>query len=230
MIARNCADGKHGARPPTGDPGRRPSTVSSGIRDAARPGACQVRRAGRDPTRRPRREREHMDVNFSAIFLPEVAGTFLLALLGCGVVANETLPGTKGHGSGFLMVNFGWGLAVFAGVFAAVSTGGHINPAVTLGMLANGATEFADGIPATAANAVVYILAQILGAFLGGIGLLPGVQEALRRRISGGGQTRGLLHRAGAALLRLELRHRGDRHVRAGVRGGGLRLRRTGRR
>lgn len=111
-----------------------------------------------------------MDVNFSAIFLPEATGTFLLALLGCGVVANETLPGTKGHGSGFLMVNFGWGLAVFAGVFAAVSTGGHINPAVTLGMLANGATEFADGIPATAANAAVYIVAQILGAFLGGIG------------------------------------------------------------
>src|SRR5699024_10022609 len=109
-----------------------------------------------------------MDVNFSAIFLPEATGTFLLALLGCGVVANETLPGTKGHGSGFLMVNFGWGLAVFAGVFAAVSTGGHINPAVTLGMLANGATEFADGIPATAANAAVYIVAQERADDLGG--------------------------------------------------------------
>lgn len=111
-----------------------------------------------------------MDVNFSAIFLPEMVGTFLLTLLGCGVVANDSLPGTKGNGGGFLMVNFGWGLAVFAGVFAAVSSGGFINPAVTLGFLANGAEEFAAGIPTTFGNTVIYIGAQLLGGFLGAIG------------------------------------------------------------
>lgn len=40
------------------------------------------------------------------------------------------------------MVNVGWGLAVFAGVIVAYASGAHINPAVTLGFVANGATEF----------------------------------------------------------------------------------------
>lgn len=35
------------------------------------------------------------------------------------------------------MINFGWGLAVFIGVYAAYKTGGHLNPAVTLGIPAS---------------------------------------------------------------------------------------------
>src|SRR5690606_34032340 len=73
-------------------------------------------------------ERED-NVDFSLIFLPEVLGTAMLTLLGCGVVANAILPKTKGNGGGWLLINFGWGLAVFAGVYVAYSTGAHINPA-----------------------------------------------------------------------------------------------------
>ena len=80
------------------------------------------------------------------IFLSEVVGTGLLTLLGCGVVANVILPRTKGNGGGWLLINFGWGLAVFAGVFASLQSGAHINPAVTLGLWANGADEFAAGV------------------------------------------------------------------------------------
>ncbi|GAA1869358.1 MIP/aquaporin family protein [Myceligenerans crystallogenes] len=101
------------------------------------------------------------------VFVTEMLGTMILLLLGCGVVANAILPGTKGSGGGWLLINFGWGLGVFAGVFVAFSSGAHINPAVTLGILASGAAEFGPGIAATAGNAVIYIAAQLVGAILG---------------------------------------------------------------
>lgn len=69
------------------------------------------------------------------VFLAESFGTAMLVLLGCGVVANVALAKTKGNNGGFLMVNFGWGLAVFSGVFVAAQSGAHINPAVTVGLL-----------------------------------------------------------------------------------------------
>ncbi len=103
------------------------------------------------------------------IFVSEMLGTMILLLLGCGVVANVILPKTKGFSGGWLLINFGWGLAVFAGVFVAIRSGGHINPAVTLGIWASGADEFAEGVSATAGNAVVYIAGQFVGAFLGAV-------------------------------------------------------------
>ncbi len=115
-------------------------------------------------------------MDFSLIFLPEVLGTAILTLLGCGVVANHLLPGSKGNGGGWLLINFGWGLAVLAGVYVAYSTGAHINPAVTVGLWATGEPFFPGneelGLPvieATAGNALVYFAAQILGAFLGAV-------------------------------------------------------------
>ena len=62
------------------------------------------------------------------IFLSEVVGTAMLLLLGGGVVANVALTKTKGNGAGFLMVNFGWGLAVFAGVFVSYKSGASPEP------------------------------------------------------------------------------------------------------
>ncbi|MBW8171598.1 aquaporin family protein [Ornithinimicrobium sp. Arc0846-15] len=103
------------------------------------------------------------------IFLSEVMGTGMLTLLGCGVVANVLLPKSKGFNGGWLLINFGWGLAVFAGVFVAFSSGAHINPAVTVGLLASGAEEYAAGIPVTFGNTMIYFIAQMIGAFLGAI-------------------------------------------------------------
>ncbi|UNX56485.1 aquaporin family protein [Georgenia sp. TF02-10] len=108
------------------------------------------------------------------IFLHEAGGTAMLILLGAGVVANNILPRTKGFGGGWLMVNFGWGLAVFAGVFAAYDTGAHINPAVTVGLWANGsdlrpATDTLAAIPATFGNVLIYLIAQLVGAFVGAV-------------------------------------------------------------
>ena len=111
--------------------------------------------------------------NLGVLFLSELVGTAMLVLLGCGVVANVALAKTKGNGGGFLMVTFGWGFAVFAGVIVAYVSGAHINPAVTLGLVANGATEFGNaGLrrgPGRPAQRPRYIGAHCLGAIIGAV-------------------------------------------------------------
>jgi glycerol uptake facilitator protein len=101
-------------------------------------------------------------VDLGTIFLSEVVGTAMLVLLGCGVVANIALAKTKGNAGGFLMVNFGWGLAVFMGITVSYSSGAHLNPAVTLGLWASGADLDFGQI-------LVYIAAQMVGAILGAV-------------------------------------------------------------
>lgn len=104
------------------------------------------------------------------VFLAESFGTAMLVLLGCGVVANVALAKTKGNNGGFLMVNFGWGLAVFSGVFVAAQSGAHINPAVTVGLLVNPDTsEYASGVAITLASTLVYFAAEMIGAIIGAV-------------------------------------------------------------
>lgn len=110
-----------------------------------------------------------MDVTLGQVFVSEVIGTGLLLLLGAGVVANVILPKNKGFNGGWLLINFGWGLAVFAGVYAAWRSGAHLNPAVTLGLLANGAEEYAPGVPVDTASTLTYLAGEMVGAFLGAI-------------------------------------------------------------
>lgn len=105
----------------------------------------------------------------ATIFLYEIAGTAMLTLLGGGVVANVVLGKTKGNGGGWLLISFGWGLAVFAGVWVAYKTGAHLNPAVTLGLLSSGAAEYGPGIAVTAGSTIAYLLAEMIGAFLGAV-------------------------------------------------------------
>ncbi|TFB49472.1 aquaporin family protein [Cryobacterium tagatosivorans] len=107
--------------------------------------------------------------NIGVVFLSEVVGTAMLVLLGCGVVANVALAKNKGFGGGFLMVTVGWGLAVFCGVIVAYNSGAHLNPAVTLGLVASGATEFGSGVPVNFLSVLVYIAGEMLGAILGAV-------------------------------------------------------------
>ena len=94
-------------------------------------------------------------------FAAELIGTFLLILLGNGVVANVVLHQTKGHQSGWIVITFGWAMAVFVAVFVAKDfSGAHINPAVTIGLAAAGKFPWGSVGP--------YILAQLLGGALGG--------------------------------------------------------------
>ncbi len=105
-----------------------------------------------------------MDLSVGQIFVSEVAGTGMLLLLGCGVVANVVLAKTKGNGGGgggaWILINVGWGLAVMSGVFVGASSGAHINPAVTFGLLA-------AGVAFTAGEFAAYLGGQMVGAFVG---------------------------------------------------------------
>jgi glycerol uptake facilitator protein len=93
-------------------------------------------------------------------FVAEVIGTAILILLGNGVVANVLLRGTKGEGSGWIVINWGWGMAVFVAIFiTARFSGAHLNPAVTLGLALAGEFDLVR-VPA-------YILAQMIGAMTG---------------------------------------------------------------
>lgn len=110
-----------------------------------------------------------MTVPLGTIFLSEFLGTMFLMLFGTGVCATNTLVNSKGKATGWWLICMGWGLAVMIGVFVAFRTGGHINPAVTLGMVAAGKTEFMPGIPVNATTTCIYIVAQMLGAFVGSL-------------------------------------------------------------
>ncbi|MGW2673524.1 MIP/aquaporin family protein [Kocuria rhizophila] len=112
---------------------------------------------------------EVTEVALSTVFMSEAFGTAVLVLLGCGVVANVVLPRTKGNGADWLLISFGWGFAVFAGVYVAHDSGAHLNPAVTLGMLAGQEPEYAPGVAISLASTLVYIVAQMVGAFVGAV-------------------------------------------------------------
>jgi glycerol uptake facilitator protein len=106
-------------------------------------------------------------VSLWTVFGSEFLGTAILILLGVGVVANVLLAKTNGHAGGPILIVFGWGLAVFAGVYAGHSSGAHLNPAVTVGLWVSGAKEYTKGVPVTLQATAVYLLAQLLGAMVG---------------------------------------------------------------
>jgi glycerol uptake facilitator protein len=94
------------------------------------------------------------------IFWGELIGTMLLILLGNGVVANVLLNKSKGQNSGWIVISAGWGFAVGIAVYVAGwASGGHLNPAVTLGFCMAGKTAW-NLFP-------LYFSSQMLGAMLG---------------------------------------------------------------
>ena len=96
-------------------------------------------------------------------FLGEFIGTAILIILGEGVVANVVLNKTKGNNSGWIVITFGWAIAVFTGIFVASHfSKAHLNPAFTLAAayIGNG-FGWAD-VPA-------YIGGQFLGAMTGAL-------------------------------------------------------------
>jgi glycerol uptake facilitator protein len=108
-------------------------------------------------------------VGLWTVFGSEVTGTAILLLLGIGVVANVSLARSYGNGPNWLLICFGWGLAVFAGVYAAATSGAHLNPAVTVGLWVSGAPEYAPGVAVTLGSTLVYVAGELIGAFLGAV-------------------------------------------------------------
>jgi glycerol uptake facilitator len=90
----------------------------------------------------------------------ETIGTCLLILLGDGVVAAVLLNKSKAQNSGWIVITFGWGFGVMAGVYAIGQfSGAHLNPAVTLGLWINGNIDGGD-VPK-------YLIGEFAGAMLG---------------------------------------------------------------
>jgi glycerol uptake facilitator protein len=93
-------------------------------------------------------------------FTAELLGTMLMILMGAGVVANVVLKGTKGNGSGWIVITTGWAFGVYIGVVVAGPfSGAHLNPAVTIGLAIVGKFAWA--------KTWYYIVAQFLGAAFG---------------------------------------------------------------
>lgn len=95
-------------------------------------------------------------------YLAEFVGTTLLVLFGNGVVANVVLARSKGQASGWIVITTGWGIAVALAVYMIGRiSGGHINPAVTIGLASIGGFEWVK-VPG-------YVLAQTAGGFTGAV-------------------------------------------------------------
>lgn len=97
-----------------------------------------------------------------SIFGAETIGTAILILLGDGVVAAVLLAQSKAQNGGWIVITFGWGMAVAMGVYAVGQfDGAHLNPAVTFGLAVIGSTEWSD-VPK-------YVAGEFCGAFIGAI-------------------------------------------------------------
>ncbi|WAU80979.1 aquaporin family protein [Streptomyces sp. Qhu-G9] len=95
------------------------------------------------------------------IFVGEVIGTAILILFGAGVVAAVVLNYSKAKDAGWVVIAFGWGFGVLAGAYtAAPLSGGHLNPAVTVGIAID--TGDWDKVH-------LYVAGQMVGAFLGAV-------------------------------------------------------------
>jgi len=95
----------------------------------------------------------------------EVFGTFILILLGDGVVANVGLaPRLAAGGYNWNTITIGWAFAVIIAVYVTGGvSGAHLNPAVTLTMALKRGFSWGKVGP--------FIVAQVIGAFLGALGV-----------------------------------------------------------
>ena len=99
-----------------------------------------------------------MEHNLQRSLTAEFLGTFVLVLGGCGtaVLAAGFAPG----GVGLLGVSLAFGLTVLVMAYAVGHiSGGHFNPAVTLGVVAGGRFPAREAAP--------YIVVQVIGAIAG---------------------------------------------------------------
>jgi len=99
-----------------------------------------------------------METKAFSKFAAEFFGTMVLVLMGCGSAVIAGANGTSGVG--LLGISFAFGLSVVAMAYAIGHISGcHINPAISVAMVVAGRMKGSE--------AVIYIIAQILGAIAG---------------------------------------------------------------
>jgi MIP family channel proteins len=123
-------------------------------------------------------------------FAAEFIGMFAFVFIGSGAIMTARMSQSP---AGLLEVALAHGLTMAVMVSATMRISGHINPAVTLGLLATRRIE-----PMMAA---LYIIAQILGAIAAGYVLKASFPDAIFVATRGGGQTIALDITGGQAFL-----------------------------
>lgn len=99
-----------------------------------------------------------MNVTMTSKMVAEMLGTMVLVLMGCGAAVIAGADGTTGVG--LLGIAFAFGLSVVAMAYAIGHISGcHINPAISIAMVAAGRMK--------AKEAGMYVVSQIVGAILG---------------------------------------------------------------
>jgi len=106
-------------------------------------------------------------------FVGEVFGTFILILLGDGVVANVGLaPRLAATAYNWNTITIGWAFAVIVAVYVSAGvSGAHLNPAVTVALALRRGFPWGKVLP--------YIVAQMIGAFLGAFAVYLCYREGL---------------------------------------------------
>ncbi|EOL42849.1 MIP/aquaporin family protein [Enterococcus caccae] len=103
-----------------------------------------------------------MDTSNMTQIFSEFLGTMILILLGDGVCAAVNLKKSKAEASGWIVIAFGWAMAVTIAVYVAGYMGpAHLNPAVTIAMAMTGSFEWSLVVP--------FVVAQVLGAIVGAV-------------------------------------------------------------
>ena len=98
------------------------------------------------------------------IFTAELVGTAILIIFGDGVVAGVLLSRSKAEGAGWIVITFGWAMAVAMAVYAVGQfSGAHLNPAVTIAFAATDSFGVGwDDVPQ-------YLAGEFAGAFIGAL-------------------------------------------------------------
>ncbi|WP_456787385.1 MIP family channel protein [Cellulomonas sp. P5_C5] len=162
--------------------------------DAAAPAAAPVAEPVEEPVATPDADEDVVVEELDAYVVPagtvvvtgpslvarlgaEAFGTFTLVLVGLGIALYAGLPSI---GGGTITVALGFGIAVLASAIAVGHiSGGHFNPAVTIGAAIGGRTPWKDVLP--------YWLAQLVGGILAAAVLFISVPSKLPGLIDASG-------------------------------------------
>lgn len=119
----------------------------------------------------------------AAALIAEFLGTMILIILGDGVVGSAVLLDKEG---GWVVITTGWALAVTLGVYVSGKvSGGHLNPAVTLALAVRRDFPWNRVGP--------YVVAQVVGAFVGAAIVYVVYFEAFQAFEAANGITRGAM-------------------------------------
>ena len=155
-----------GTTPTTPDPQGEPTAAGDPELDYARDNAWLEEDAEAEAAAGP---------GWPALLAAEAFGTFLLVLAGVGTAAYAALTGIGGGG---LAVALAFGLAVMIGIVAVGRvSGGHFNPAVTLGAAVAGRLPWVRVLP--------YWVAQVVGGIAGALVVFLTVPTPLPKLIDG---------------------------------------------